>query len=95
MIELKQDTVELIRAELASIPEQHHNFRNVNEGLGVLREEYLELESVMFFGEKEAIKQDRILPILIYTPEEIWKQGIRKEAVQVAAMAIRIIQELT
>lgn len=91
MIELKQDTVELIRAELASIPEQHHNFRNVHEGLGVLREEYMELEQEMFFGEKASKKY----PNPNGTPDEIWKERIRKEAVQVAAMAIRIIQELT
>lgn len=91
MIELKQDTVELIRAELASIPEKYHNFRNVHEGLGVLREEYRELEDEMFFGERLA-KND---PHIDFDYERIWRERIRKEAVQVAAMAIRIIQELT
>lgn len=103
MIELKQEVVELIRAELASIPEQHHNFRNVNEGLGVLREEYLELELEMFFGRKN--EYDKVLKSKQYASDtpltkeylanEHWKDNIRKEAVQVAAMAIRIIQELT
>lgn len=103
MITLKQDTVELIRAELASIPEQHHNFRNVHEGLGVLREEYLELEQEMFFGEKKAYNdalqnpfyQNQGIITLKKSAEANWKDNIRKEAVQVAAMAIRIIQELT
>lgn len=95
MIELKQNTVELIRAELASIPEEHHNFRNVHEGLGVLREEYVELENEIFFGEKKAYELHWTSTEPFTTSDEMWKSNIRKEAVQVAAMAIRIIQELT
>ena len=104
MITLKQDTVELIRAELASIPEKYHTpFHSVHEGLGVLREEYLELEQEMFFGEKKAYNdalqnpfyQNQGIITLKKSAEANWKDNIRKEAVQVAAMAIRIIQELT
>lgn len=103
MIELKQEVVELIRAELASIPEKNHNFRNVHEGLGVLREEYLELEDEMFFGEKRCKETTRRNPFYVNasdhdistTADGMWKYAIRQEAVQVAAMAIRIIQELT
>lgn len=92
MIELKQEVVELIRAELASIPEKYQApFPSEHHGLGVLREEYVELENEIFFGEKLA-KND---PHIDFDYERIWRERIRKEAVQVAAMAIRIIQELT
>ena len=96
MIELKQNTVELIRAELASIPEKYQApFPSEHHGLGVLREEYVELENEIFFGEKKAYELHWTSTEPFTTSDEMWKSNIRKEAVQVAAMAIRIIQELT
>ncbi len=96
MIQLKQDTVELIRAELASIPAKYQSpFPSEHHGLGVLREEYVELENEIFFGEKRAYQEFLVSAKPFVDIDKVWKSNIRKEAVQVAAMAIRIIQELT
>lgn len=90
MVTLKNETIEAIMLEMESIPKKYQKpFNSVHEGLGVLLEEYRELESEIFFGEKKA-KQE-----FSNNHDEIWKQRIKKEAVQVAAMACRIIQELT
>lgn len=81
---LHDTTADLIRKEMESIPEKYQKpFNSLHEGLAVLREEYVELEDEIFFGEKrtETIKRH--------------KERVREEAVQVAAMACRIIQELT
>lgn len=91
MITLNQTTADLIKQEMESIPEKYQKpFNSIHEGLGVLREEYLELEDEIFFGEKRAKSQ---------TDDGSYKllheARIRKEAIQVAAMAARIIQELT
>ena len=94
MITLNEETIEAIKAEMESIPEKYQKpFNSVHEGLAVLREEYVELENEIFFGGKKAIKI--ALTPSYTTPEQIWKDNIRKEAIQVAAMAARIIQELT
>ena len=107
MITLTADTANLIKEEMESIPEKFQKpFNSVHEGLAVLREEYLELEQEIFFGEKIAkidfMKPD--YPIdkklehekqFINGDKTLWKQRIRTEAIQVAAMACRIIQELT
>jgi hypothetical protein len=91
MITLEPATAELIKKELESIPEKYQKpFNSMHEGLAILREEYVELESEIFWGEKKtepfADKND---------PHGMWKRNVRAEAVQVAAMACRIIQELT
>lgn len=57
------------------------DFNSTHEGLAVLREEYLELEQEIFWGKK------------MHPTDH--QQRIRIEAIQVAAMAIRIITELT
>lgn len=95
-ITLKIETSEAIRLEMESIPERYQKpFNSVHEGLAVLREEYIELENEIFFGEKKA-KADLIeIGTKLLEPKEVWKQRIRREAIQVAAMAARIIQELT
>lgn len=106
-IKLNHDTVELIRKEMESIPEKYQKpFNSMHEGLGVLREEYVELEQEIFFGEKKA-KKDFAQPTFpidkqlehekqfTTAAKDLWKERARMEAVQVAAMAIRIIQELT
>jgi len=85
MITLKPETAESIRKEMESIPEKYQKpFNSVHEGLAVLREEYVELENEIFFGYKKWAKND-----------VLWKKAIKEEAIQVAAMAARIIQELT
>lgn len=104
-ITLQQSTTYEIAVELESIPEKYQKpFNSIHEGLGVLREEYIELEQEIFFGEKKAIKEvtdrDKVFntgetPDLKALGIKMHKNRIRKEAIQVAAMACRIIQELT
>lgn len=85
MITLNEKTSKLIKDEMESIPLKYQKpFNSLHEGIGVLREEYMELEQEIFFGEKKAGES-----------KDMWKDRVRNEAVQVAAMACRIIQELT
>jgi len=96
MITLNKSTAEAIRIELESIPEKYQKaFNSVHEGLAVLREEYVELENEIFFGEKKAEEHQYAQGIDGLDPKVIWKAKIKREAIQVAAMAARIIQELT
>jgi len=93
---LQRETAELINEELMSIPKKYHrNFASMHEGLGVLREEYVELEQEIFFGEKKAEQHPYANDSTPLDPKDIWKEKVRREAIQVAAMAVRIIQELT
>jgi hypothetical protein len=75
------------------------NFNSVHEGLSVLEEEVQELRDEIFFGKKRA--QNKFADKLLdpkWSKEEglkLHKKRIKEEAVQVAAMAIRIINELT
>jgi hypothetical protein len=108
MITLNENTSKLIKDEMESIPEKYQKpFNSMHEGLGVLREEYIELENEIFFGEKKA-KEDFMKPdypidrqiehekqFIANAGKDLWKQRVREEAIQVAAMACRIIQELT
>lgn len=83
LFRLKPDTASLIDHELRSIPDKYkHPFNSKHEGYAVLLEEVRELENEIFFGEKKA------------ESKEEHKSRIRKEAIQVAAMAVRIIQEI-
>lgn len=96
MITLKNETAEAIRIEMESIPEKYQKpFNSVHEGLAVLREEYVELENEIFFGEKAAKNHPYANDENPLDPKVIWKMKIKREAIQVAAMASRIIQELT
>lgn len=96
MITLQTETAELIRKEMESIPEKYQKpFNSMHEGLGVLREEYLELEQEIFFGEKKAEGSAKWCDIPLEKANGMWKENVKKEAVQVAAMCARIIQELT
>lgn len=96
MITLKKETAEAIRIEMESIPEKYQKpFNSVHEGLAVLREEYVELENEIFFGEKIAKAHPYANDSTPLDHRIIWKEKIKREAIQVAAMAARIIQELT
>lgn len=96
MITLNYETVALIRTEMELIPEKYQKpFNSLHEGLAVLREEYIELEGQIFFGEKLAKGELEFSIDREKEVQKIYKQRVREEAVQVAAMAARIIQELT
>lgn len=94
-IDLKSESIEMIRKELASIPDKYQKpFNSAHEGYAVLLEEVREIEHVVFFGEKEA-KQEAVKNADKIDYKIIHKTRLREEAVQIAAMAIRIIQELS
>lgn len=105
-ITLTPKTVEMIAREMESIPEKYQKpFNSTHEGYAVLLEEVREIEHVVFFGEKEAKVEVLQMRNRIGEPftDDLRKQKIamlhksrlREEAVQIAAMACRIIQELT
>lgn len=90
MKQLDKGTAELINKELNETPEKYQrNFNSTHEGYGVLMEEVKELEDEIFFGEKRA------KAVRAGDPRKRHLANVRKEAIQVAAMAVRIIQELT
>ena len=101
------DTIDLIAEEMANIPEKYSktNFASTHEAIAVIREEYLELEKEVFWGEKEAIKEatehhkntnERIKQMNINGRSRIiHKYRMRSEALQLAAMCVRFVQELT
>jgi hypothetical protein len=99
MITLNEETADMIRSEMESIPEKYQKpFNSTHEGYAVLLEEVRELEHVVFFGEKECRKQfenDISAEYRERASKEAHKKRLRDEAVQIAAMACRIIQELT
>ena len=94
-IQFSQKTADLIKKEIDSIPLKYQKpFNSTHEGYAVLLEEVREIEHVVFFGEKEAkemfssVSRDN-------RAQSYHKQRLQEEAVQIAAMAIRIIEELT
>ena len=100
MITLKEETAELIRLEMESIPEKYQKpFNSTHEGLAVLREEYIELENEIFFGEKQYLQMAKESGFTEYDCRDVARINhlisVKQEAIQVAAMAARIIQELT
>ena len=99
MITLNESTSQAIKEEMESIPEKYQKpFNSMHEGLCVLREEYVELENEIFFGEKRARSEFIDADFgasKSFNQDTLWKDRIRHEAIQVAAMACRIIQELT
>ncbi len=77
------------------------NFRSTHEGLAIIEEEFLELREEIFWGKKKATvggvvarynEETKILEAINY--DEIHRTRIKKEAIQLAAMAIRLIAEL-
>lgn len=77
------ETMQLITTELANLPHEYasKNFASEAEAISVIREEYLELEQEVFWGKKKS------------SDTKEWKDKMRAEAVQLAAMAIRFVQE--
>jgi hypothetical protein len=97
-LKLEGSTIELLNNEFDSIPDKYQKFFNsTHEGYGVLMEEVKELEDEIFFGEKraknEAAKLGVNLDAVRQHTARIHRERIRTEAIQVAAMAIRIAQE--
>lgn len=79
---LELETAKLIDQELRSIPEKYQkNLNSVHEGFAVLLEEVEELKNEAFWGEKKGDIDE-------------YKERMKQEAIQVAAMAVRFIQEL-
>lgn len=79
-------------------------FNSTHEGYAVLLEEVRELENEIFFGKKKteieflsSVTEANALDLNFIKNEtnKIHKQKIREEAIQVAAMCVRIITELT
>lgn len=93
---LETSTIELIRQEINNIPEKYQKkFNSTHEGYAILKEEVDELWEEIKNGEKRIKKQLRAENDMTKTAEYYHKMAIRSEAIQVAAMACRIIQELT
>lgn len=107
MITLTTQVAEEIKKEMESIPEKYQKpFNSGHEGYAVLLEEVEELKDEIFFGEKKHKKiiqwSMNVNPTKVGKPSvsdedanKAHKAAIRAEAIQVAAMACRIIQELT
>lgn len=102
---LSPDVAHMIRSELENIPEKYArtNFNSIHEGYAVILEEVRELEQEVFFGEKkakrQAISQPTMIPVSNQDRETyataLHKERMREECVQIAAMCVRFIQELT
>lgn len=88
-------TMQLITEELANLPHEYasKDFASQAEGIAVIREEFMELEQEVFWGKKKALKVCG--GIGAERAEKMHKDRMRAEAVQLAAMAIRFIQECT
>jgi len=68
-----------IHEEMAQAEGLYGPFHSLHEALAVIREEYLELENAIFWGNKNG---DNV-------------QAVRAEALQVAAMTTRLVAMLT
>lgn len=91
--EITQDVIDLVNDKLSSVPEKYRTTLSSNhEGYALLLEEVRELEQEIFFGEKKAIAE---FPTRATMAEFRHKSHIRAEAVDIMAMCVRIIQELT
>lgn len=107
MITLTKQVADEIRREMESIPEKYQKpFNSGHEGYAVLLEEVEELKDEIFFGEKKHKKivqwSMNVDPTKVGKPSVsdedaamAHRAAIRNEAIQVAAMACRIVQELT
>lgn len=87
----------MIRSELENIPEKYArtDFNSIHEGYAVILEEVRELEQEVFFGEKRAKMQAITQQDMKAYATALHKERMREECVQIAAMCVRFIQELT
>src|SRR5690606_10929937 len=98
---LSEQVANEIKAELESLPEKYANtdFNSTHEGLAVIQEEFEELKDEVFFGEKRAYAEAKKIFFtrkqLAEKTSQYHKLKLRKEAIQLAAMCVRFIQELT
>jgi hypothetical protein len=95
---LDQNTITLIQNELESIPEKYQkNFNSTHEGYAVILEEVRELETEVFFGEKPLREQitESDQETKSAAVKRAHQQRMKEECVQIAAMCVRFIQELT
>ena len=68
-----------VRKELDRAESIHGPFHSLHEGIAIIREEYRELEDAVFWGVQKTGSLD----------------GIRSEAIQTAAMCIRLAMMVT
>jgi hypothetical protein len=102
---LTEQVANEIKAELENLPEKYANstFNSHHEGLAVIWEEFEELKDEVFFGEKKVAQGTPPVSVLQYRTQEdvdnditsLHKKRLRHEAIQIAAMCVRFIQELT
>lgn len=97
---LEDSTALLIKTELNNLPERYRlkNFNSTHEAYAVILEEVRELEHEVFFGEKECRKQfenDLDKAWAKSHASDLHRKRMQEECVQIAAMCVRMIQELT
>ena len=97
---LSEQVANEIKYELETLPEKYSNstFNSHHEGLAVIQKHFEELKDEVFFGEKRAAKlvENDLSPEYRKAfAESRHKDNMRHEAIQIAAMCVRFIQELT
>ena len=87
---LSEQVANEIKAELESLPEKYANstFNSYHEGLAVIQEEFEELKDEVFTHDLNQAYR------IEYT-DSTHRRRMRKQAIQIAAMCVRFIQELT
>lgn len=97
---LSEQVANEIKDELENLPEKYADtdFNSTHEGIAVIWEEFEELKDEVFFGAKRAAKEvehDLNQAYRIEYTDSTHRRRMRTEAIQVAAMCVRFIQELT
>lgn len=86
-----------LKTELQKAFEKFPSFASPHEGIAIIEEEFLELRNEVFWGYKiaKAESYEAAMNKLSITPEQIWHRKMEKEAVQLAAMALRLVIDIT
>lgn len=97
---IKTETLDLIRTEMDNIPTEYHKpFSSNHEGYAVLQDQVDSLWEEVKTGKKriksQLFAEGQPSDGFRDAVAKHHKNHVREEAVKVAAMAIRIIQELT